>query len=1425
LPDPLPRAGEYPELVQLLAALALPLGKTRILELAREVGLKAADGRAYVAATLQSELQDHVRRRTLVVTDRGYQCAAARRHAAFREAALSPRLASWAEPLLRALGAPTKESLWYVRPTLEQVVAMARIGLCGRLPPKRLAELFGALRIEEPAYVYWAALGDPFDAALIDLVPAADRDLLVERILAYSLHRPVESSAHAVEWAARRASDRGAHPALTGRAVEHLLYQGRFVQAESLLARIEGSSPQALRGAAAAMQGDAAEALKHFERAYEELAAADRESGHASGATPAAAARASGSSRPRKRTTAYGRLPPPVTWLYAASMLLADEPARLEKLRRYCRGEARASGGAIWDRLESAAAVRLGDRKAETLFVPINGHDAFGDLVAVEVSAWVKRRLEERVQPIVSHWIERCRGAGYEWMAREFEAGLAIGIGHEPTTGREPTAGGASMRDTAAPHGAALAAAFLHETPWRRAVKALAALGEARAAEEKATRIAWVIDPDSPSGTLQIEPWEQQRGARGWSRGKRAPLSRLAKSAQLDARDAQVCRALERISGNTFYLRVNQALPALIGHPHVFFASDLDTPIELVAADPQLHLERRADGGLRLSLPPELRAAMEEAEDDAGIDRSADAAWSSDARAAPGSTTDLCVLVRTSATRASVLRVTAAHRRAIELIGAQLDVPEAGAEELKHAVGAVAHLFEVHSEVESAVPEVAADATIRAELAPAGTGLRLRLAVRPFGEDGPRYAPGEGGARVLAHIKGERRGAVRDLAAERRGVERVSEAVAGFGVEQDALEWRFEDPEHCLAVVEALQGLGDGVRVEWPAGVSFRVTQPQRIENLRLAVHAERDWFTASGGLTLDDGTVIEMRRLIEFARQSRGRFVPLGEAGFLSLTEDLRRRLEELAALSEADAAHGAAARGAGERDAGAIRFPRAAAALVADTVNGAQLEASADWRALLGRMRAAETLDVQVPSTLQAELRPYQLEGFRWLARAAESGAGVCLADDMGLGKTVQALALLLRRAAQGPALVVAPTSVCSNWVEEAQRFAPTLAVRPFVGADRAGLVERAGPFDVLVCSYALLQQESERFASRNWHTVVLDEAQAVKNFAAKRTQSVLSLQADFRFATTGTPVENRLEELWTLFRFLNPGLLGSRERFQERFVTAIERRQDAHVRAQLKRIVRPFVLRRLKSEVLDELPPRTEITLAIEPDAAEEAFREALRQSALAAISDEKAPPESRRFRVLAELMRLRRACCDPSLVAPEAGVAGAKLDAFTELAAGLAANRHKALVFSQFVDFLALLRARLEERTLPYQYLDGSTPAAERTRRIAAFQRGEGDFFLISLRAGGFGLNLTAADYVIITDPWWNPAVEDQAAGRAHRMGQQRPVTVYRLVVKRSIEERIMEMHRDKRALTEGLFSGEAFGETLSVEDLIGLLRAG
>jgi SNF2 family DNA or RNA helicase len=335
-------------------------------------------------------------------------------------------------------------------------------------------------------------------------------------------------------------------------------------------------------------------------------------------------------------------------------------------------------------------------------------------------------------------------------------------------------------------------------------------------------------------------------------------------------------------------------------------------------------------------------------------------------------------------------------------------------------------------------------------------------------------------------------------------------------------------------------------------------------------------------------------------------------------------------------------------------------------------------------------------------------------------------------------------------------------------------------------------------------------------------LDEAQAIKNADTLRHQCVAKIQARQRFALSGTPVENHVGELWAQMELLNPGALGTWGSFRSRFAEPVSQ-GDVEAREALRRLLLPFVLRRTKAMVLSDLPPRTDVVVPITLEPAARLAYEALREHAIEEMSKkEGANP----LAVLAWLTRLRLFCCHPALaLGDDTGLPAAKLESFIELVTELRENKHRTLVFSQFVKHLDRLRVWLDAEKIPYQYLDGATPARERAARVAAFQAGQGDLFLISLKAGGTGLNLTAADYVVHMDPWWNPAVEDQASDRAHRIGQLRPVTVYRLVTQGTVEEQILALHRDKRDLADQLLDGTGASAALSAEELVALLKGG
>ncbi len=452
-------------------------------------------------------------------------------------------------------------------------------------------------------------------------------------------------------------------------------------------------------------------------------------------------------------------------------------------------------------------------------------------------------------------------------------------------------------------------------------------------------------------------------------------------------------------------------------------------------------------------------------------------------------------------------------------------------------------------------------------------------------------------------------------------------------------------------------------------------------------------------------------------------------------------------------------------------------------------------------------------LPEDLRAELRPYQRVGVDWLASLGEAELGALLADDMGLGKTVQALAAL-----RPPALVVAPTSVLPNWAHEIKQFRPSVRVSLHHGARRA-LDPDA---EITLTSYALLRRDRDDLAAVDWETLVLDEAQAIKNPQSQVAEAAHALRAARRIALTGTPIENRLTELWSQMHLLNRGLLGSRADFEARYAGPIASGDEA-MAAHLRERIRPFVLRRRKSEVAPELPPRTESVLRVALRDDERAVYDAVRA---ATLEDVVARLESGGgvMAALEALLRLRQACCDASLVPGQSAgdEPSSKLALLRDRLETASADGHKALVFSQWTGLLDRVEPLLEEADLPFVRLDGST--RDRQSVVDSFQSPDGPpVFLISLRAGGTGLNLTAADHVFLLDPWWNPAVEDQAADRAHRIGQDRPVFVHRMVARDSVEERILALQARKRALAESALGDAATAPTLSRADILELLQ--
>jgi superfamily II DNA or RNA helicase len=489
---------------------------------------------------------------------------------------------------------------------------------------------------------------------------------------------------------------------------------------------------------------------------------------------------------------------------------------------------------------------------------------------------------------------------------------------------------------------------------------------------------------------------------------------------------------------------------------------------------------------------------------------------------------------------------------------------------------------------------------------------------------------------------------------------------------------------------------------------------------------------------------------------------------------------------------------------------------------------------RALGQRLREAGSIaEHPAPAGFAATLRPYQRQGYSWLRFLGETGLGGVLADDMGLGKTVQALGYLLADKQDGradrPSLVVAPTSLMANWRMEAERFTPALNVLTLHGPDRKARFDSVPRHDLVLTTYALLPRDQEVLLAQPWHAVIADEAQNVKNPDTNAARILRRLDARQRFCLTGTPVENHLGELWALLDFLNPGLLGDRRQFARTFRVPIEKNDDAGRRQALARRVRPFLLRRTKAEVAAELPPKTEIIEHIEMEAAQSAIYEAVRLTMHRKVREAVAAKglERSRIIILDALLKLRQVCCDPRLVklpsVKKSGATSAKLVRLMEMLEELVEEGCRVLLFSQFTSMLALIEERLAATGIAFVKITGEVQ--DRATPVERFQAGEVPVFLISLKAGGTGLNLTAADTVILYDPWWNPAVEAQAIDRSHRIGQNKPVFVHRLVTLNTIEEKMLELQRRKGALADGLFDPEAGGPLDITADDIDLLLAG
>lgn len=582
-----------------------------------------------------------------------------------------------------------------------------------------------------------------------------------------------------------------------------------------------------------------------------------------------------------------------------------------------------------------------------------------------------------------------------------------------------------------------------------------------------------------------------------------------------------------------------------------------------------------------------------------------------------------------------------------------------------------------------------------------------------------------------------------------------------------------------------------------------------------------------------------ELEELLSSYRRRR-KYYRLKNGDFLELEDNGLSAVAELAEGLELSA---------GELEAGHIRVPEYRSfyldQVLRDHEGALEVKRSSSYKAFLRSMKNVEDSDYEVPTGLNAELRPYQKFGFRWLMTLGAMGFGGILADDMGLGKTVQAIAYLAAvkemreaevsdgetgaaKAAAGEgrkqdvsrrSLIICPASLVYNWESEIHRFAPGLTVDTVVGS--AGIRKekiKESRADILLTSYDLLKRDVEMYQETLFDTVFIDEAQNIKNHGTQAAQAVKAVSGARRFALTGTPIENALSELWSIFDFLMPGFLGGYKHFKEKYEQPVTARQDEVAAERLRRMIRPFILRRLKKEVLRELPDKLEEVVYSRMEDAQREIYEARVQKLLDSLSKQ-SQEEFRvgKLQILAELTHLRQLCCDPSLVYENYNGGAAKVDTCVELVKNAVEAGNKILLFSQFTSMLDIIRKRLDEEEIGYYILTGAVSKEKRSELVRAFNEDDTPVFLISLKAGGTGLNLTVASIVIHFDPWWNQAAQNQATDRAHRIGQQQVVTVYKLIMKDTLEEKILEMQEKKAGLSEEIITEGSISEVIGSRD--------
>ena len=770
-----------------------------------------------------------------------------------------------------------------------------------------------------------------------------------------------------------------------------------------------------------------------------------------------------------------------------------------------------------------------------------------------------------------------------------------------------------------------------------------------------------------------------------------------------------------------------------------------------------------------------------------------------------------CKVALDEAGNCRVISTNPQQRRILELILKSQDLPITAAESLVDLGEKMRGVIDVDTSALQNLkqaPTLQGTGRIIVQIKPDPTrnSFGIEWQALPVDAGEVRFTPGDGASEYMeADEDGKPYRVLRDLQHELDNLNDLTDFITQSPIYNNYNNQKLEihETENLLPLLEFLHDRPDDYAMEWPEGSEIKFKGKAGASCWEIGLQTDIQWFGVEGNVNVG-GEQISLKQVLEEGDFSEGasEFVRIGEKEYIRISKAIQRQLAALQGLM-----------GGGTMQVSKYQVGKLAEIL---GMGGLPITQTSEYQAQVQRMQEAYKMEPEVPAGLNATLREYQLDGYRWMYRLSHWGAGGCLADDMGLGKTVQTIAFMLSQADKGPSLVIAPTSVVPNWENELKKFAPGL--RPFIInniRERAMAVRQTGPGDVVIASYGVLTNSTEALLERDWNVICLDEAHQIKNRWTRVSHAAMELKGASRIILTGTPVQNSLNDLWNLFQFINPGMLGKFDHFREKYFSKNEAEAAKRLES-LKTITQPFILRRTKDQVLDELPKKTEIDYMVALTPEEMMAYEDMRSFF---EKDLASGPGSVGVTVFEGLTKLRLACCSQELQNAQWAGGSSKLSELKYLLQHIYNDKSHILIFSQFTSFLELVKKTLKDIGIPFLYLDGSTPLEQRAKLVQQFQNGECQMFLISLKAGGLGLNLTAANYVILLDPWWNPSIEEQAIDRAYRIGQTQDVTVIRMLAKHTIEQKIVTLQDRKRNISDHILQGTGTSNTLTYEEIM------